>query len=213
MFCGRFTRSGRGRVWGRSLPGVSGFLFLVLGYFVVVMFGVSAGQSVARGSCCCGSCSCRRLLWSRSWLWWLQLVVVMAGAVMVGGDARGGRRGCACVCGPLTACLLWVWVLAWVWAVGRSGGLLWLLVVGCVWRMSSGPVVVGVWPVSWWLPGVRWGWWCCRGSIWSIPPRTTPPRTTPPSPRTFGRGWWVLLPGGASWACLDGVDTPGASMG
>lgn len=56
---------------------------------------------------------------------------------------RGGWRGCACVCGPLTACLLWVCVLAWVWAVGRSCGLLWLLVVGCGRRMSSGPVVVG----------------------------------------------------------------------
>ena len=90
------------------------------------------------------------------------VVVVAAGAVMVGGDGRG----CACVCGPLTACLLWVCVLAWVWAVGRSGGFLWLLVVGCVRRMSSGPVVGGVRPVSWWLSGVRW-WlaWCG----WGVP--------------------------------------------
>ena len=47
-------------------------------------------------------------------------------------------------------------VLAWVWAVGRSGGLLRLLMVGCVWRMSSGPVAaVGV-AHGLSLPGACW---------------------------------------------------------
>ena len=86
------------------------------------------------------------------------------------------------MCGPLTACLPCMCVLAWVWAVGRSGGLLRLLVVGCVWRMSSGPVVVGgvaracLCRVCWWVVlvavvvswlGCRgrcaWWGWCCRG--------------------------------------------------
>lgn len=105
------------------------------------------------------------------------VVVVVAAAGGRGGWCCDGwwwsrRCGCACVCGPLTACLLWVWVLAWVWAVGRSGGLLRLLMVGCVWRMSSGPVAaVGV-AHGLSLPGACWwvvlvavvvSWVGCRG--------------------------------------------------
>ena len=78
-----------------------------------------------------------------SWSWWLVLVVM----VLVAGwrcswCSCSWWCGCACACGPLTACLPCVRVLAWVWAVGRSDWLLWLLVVGCVGRVSSG--LVGV---------------------------------------------------------------------
>lgn len=72
----------------------------------------------------CASCSC----------WWLARACVPA-VLRV--------RGCACVCGLLVACLLWVCVLVWVRVEGRSSGLSWLLVVGCVRRMSSVPVVAG----------------------------------------------------------------------
>ena len=78
-----FTRCGRLLAPPGLSPGVVGVCFLVLGYFGVVMFGVCAGQGVVRCSCCCGSCSCRRVLWSRSWSWWLRLVVVVARAVTV----------------------------------------------------------------------------------------------------------------------------------
>lgn len=105
---------------------------------------------------------------------------------------------------------------AWVWAVGRSGGLLWLLVVGCVWRIPSGSVVAGgvaracpcrvrVGGPSWWL------WWCPGqgagvgahgGGGGAVGGR----RDRYPACQVWV--WWALLPGGASWACLDGVDTP-----
>ena len=102
-----------------------------------------------------------------SWSWWLVLVVMVLVAGWRCSWCSWSRWcGCACACGPLAACLPWVCVgWAWVWAVGRSGELSWLLVVGCVWRMSSGLVVVGgvahacpcrvrVDGPSWWL------WWC-----------------------------------------------------
>ena len=106
--------------------------------------------------------SCVGASWSR---WLVLAVMVLVAGWRCSWCSCSRRCGCACVCGPLTACLPCVRVLAWVWAVGRSGGLLWLLVVGCVWRMSSGPVVVGgvaraclcrvcVGGWFWWL------WWC-----------------------------------------------------
>nr|DAF51306.1 MAG TPA: hypothetical protein [Siphoviridae sp. ctRGj11] len=52
----RNTRSGRLR-WGGGLsPGLPGVCFSVCGYFVVVMFGVCAGQGV--GLCLCVLCLC-----------------------------------------------------------------------------------------------------------------------------------------------------------
>ena len=75
---------------------------------------------------------------------------------------------------------MWVRVLAWVWAVGRSGGLLWLLVVGCVWRMSSGPVVVGgvprvVVPAGCVLVGVVVSWVVWLGCAHMVGVIDTPP--------------------------------------
>lgn len=151
----------------------------------------------------CASCSC----------WWLARACVPA-VLRV--------RGCACVCGPLTACLPCVWVLAWVWAVGRSGGLLWLLVVGCVWRMSSGPVVVGgvararlcrvcvggwFWWL-WWCPGWGAGVGVHGGGGGAVGGRRD--RYPACQVRVWSWSWGGgrCCRGGVSWARLDGGDTP-----
>lgn len=99
-------------------------------------------------------------------------------------------------------------MLAWVWAVGRSGGLLRLLAVGCVRRMSSGPVVVGgvarvVVPAGCVLVGVVVSW--VVGVI------DTPPHPLPPS--YFRCGGWALLLGVRAGRALMGSILPRASVG
>nr|DAS72009.1 MAG TPA: hypothetical protein [Caudoviricetes sp.] len=77
MIRGRNTRSGR-LAWGGGLsPGVSGVCFSSAGYFVVVIFGVCAGQA----------CWC---------LFSLAVFVCLCVGVLV---------ACACVCAR--ACVCW----------------------------------------------------------------------------------------------------------